>query len=73
MADAPDIRPDAARTMDHDAALARVRADPSRLVMLPLRWTEHAVMQLEGIVDYISATSPVYGGGVGVAAPGSFR
>lgn len=28
--------------------------------MLPLRWTEHAVTQLEGIVDYISATSPVY-------------
>jgi toxin ParE1/3/4 len=32
--------------------------------MLPLRWTEHAVTQLEGIVDYISATSPVYAEGV---------
>ena len=32
--------------------------------MLPLRWTEHAVTQPEGIVDYISATSPVYAEGV---------
>jgi len=32
--------------------------------MLPLRWTEHAVTQLEGVVDYISATSPVYAEGV---------
>ena len=32
--------------------------------MRPLRWTEHAVTQLEGIVDYISATSPVYAEGV---------
>jgi toxin ParE1/3/4 len=32
--------------------------------MLPLRWTEHAITQLEGIVDYISATSPVYAEGV---------
>jgi len=32
--------------------------------MLPLRWTEHAVTQLEGIVDYISATSSVYAEGV---------
>ena len=26
--------------------------------MLPLRWTEYAVAQLEGIVAYISRTSP---------------
>ncbi len=32
--------------------------------MLPLRWTEHAVTQLESIVDYISTTSPVYAEGV---------
>jgi len=28
--------------------------------MLSLRWTGHAVKQREGIVDHISATSPVY-------------
>ncbi|MGH7709724.1 MAG: type II toxin-antitoxin system RelE/ParE family toxin [Gemmatimonadaceae bacterium] len=27
---------------------------------LPLRWTEHAVDQLGGIVDYVSLASPVY-------------
>ena len=32
--------------------------------MLPLRWTEHAVAQLEDIVAYISRTSPVYAEGV---------
>lgn len=32
--------------------------------MLPLRWTELAVTQLEGIVDYISATSLIYAEGV---------
>ncbi|MEO6197692.1 MAG: type II toxin-antitoxin system RelE/ParE family toxin [Gemmatimonadaceae bacterium] len=32
--------------------------------MLPLRWTEHAVTQLERIVDYITTTSPVYAEGV---------
>ena len=28
--------------------------------MRPLRWTEHAVAQLESIAEYVSLSSPVY-------------
>ena len=28
--------------------------------MRPLRWTEHAVAQLESVAEYVSLSSPVY-------------
>lgn len=39
-------------------SLHRPRAKPLRPVMLPLRWTERAVADLEAMADCYSSTSP---------------